>query len=112
MPAGFAVVDDKQLLDAIGAMGQVQSADPSFQPLVVTVAFEGFLAAVAARSWQPAHASRCSVEFCVAFGQELTQRLNINHRVRTTKLTPEELATLRSPPFAPFVDQSALQMFQ
>jgi hypothetical protein len=57
-------------------------------------------------------AARLSVEFTVAFGTELTSRLDINHRVRSTKLTPEELTTLRSPPFAPFVDEIALQIFQ
>ena len=38
--------------------------------------------------------------------------LQVNHRIRSTKLTAEELATLRAPPFVSFVDQSALQIFQ
>ena len=51
LPAGLSVAADKQALDAIGKMGQT---DP--QGLALTVAFEGFLSAVVARSWQPAHA--------------------------------------------------------
>ena len=61
---------------------------------------------------QPDIAARLSVEFTVAFGSELTARLDINHRIRSTRLEPEQLATLRALPYAPFVDQNALQMFQ
>ena len=43
---------------------------------------------------------------------ELTPRLDVNARIRTAKLSAEELATLRSPPWCNFVDQNSLAMFQ
>ena len=43
---------------------------------------------------------------------ELGPRLELTARIRTSRLTGEELATLRAPPFSAFVDQNALAVFQ
>ena len=59
-----------------------------------------------------AQANALSVEFLVAFGNELGERLDIRQRVRSTTLMADELHTLRTPPFAALVDQGMLGMFQ
>ena len=81
------------------------------QSYALLVAFESWLARAAAR-WELAQTARLSVEFLVAFGAELGPRLEPMVRVRTSRLTAEELATLRSPPFSSFVDLNALAVFQ
>ena len=81
------------------------------QSYALLAAFESFLARAAQR-WDLTQAAALSVEFLVAFGSELTPRLDVNTRIRTSKLNPAELATLQSPPYLPFIDQNALQMFQ
>merc|ERR1712167_494479 len=45
-------------------------------------------------------------------GLELTPRLDVHHRIRSTKLTDEEMAVLTSPPYSHFVDQALLERFQ
>lgn len=81
------------------------------QSYALLAAFESFLALVAKR-WDLSQSATLSVEFLVAFGAELTPRLDVNTRIRTSKLSPAELATLRSPTYLPYIDQNALEMFQ
>ena len=81
------------------------------QSYALLVAFETFLARAAAR-WDAAQAAALSVEFLVAFGAELTPRLDVMNRIRTAKLSAAELKTLKSPPHNAFVEQSTLEMFQ
>ena len=88
----------------------IGSTDPS--AYAATLAFESFLAKLAARCWQPQHIGKLSVDFLVAFGCELTPRLDVNHRIRSTELTAADKAKLRAPPFSGFVDQTALAAFQ
>ena len=45
-------------------------------------------------------------------GLELTPRLDVHHRIRSTKLTDEEMAVLTSPPYSHFVDQALLERYQ
>ena len=79
--------------------------------MAVTVAFESFLSKLVA-SWRPHDVSRLSVNFLIAVGAELTRRLDVHHRIRSTKLSAAELATLRSLPFKNFVDLATLNTFQ
>ena len=55
---------------------------------------------------------RLSVEFLTCFGAELTPRLDVHHRIRSTRLSDAEVATLRAPPFSPYVDQNVIVRFQ
>jgi hypothetical protein len=106
LPAGWTALSDDTLLSAVSRMGEPESL-----PLAATKAFEAFLAQKA-RAWGAQQAARLSVEFVVAFGRELTARLDINFRTRSSKLSDTDLATLTSPPFSSFVDHSVLQTFQ
>ena len=81
------------------------------QSYALLAAFESWLARAAAR-WELAHTATLSVEFLAAFGMELGPRLELTARIRTSRLSAEELATLRAPPFSAFVDQNALAVFQ
>ena len=105
-PAGFVVAADQTILDALGKFGALEP-----HPMAVTVAFESFLSKLVA-SWRPHDVSRLSVNFLIAFGAELTRRLDVHHRIRSTKLSSQELATLRSLPFKNFVDLATLNTFQ
>ena len=105
-PAGFSVAADQTMLDALGKFGALEP-----HPMAVTVAFESFLSKLVA-SWRPHDVSRLSVNFLIAFGAELTRRLDVHHRIRSTKLSAAELATLRSLPFKNFVDLATLNTFQ
>ena len=78
----------------------------------VTDAFEGFLAKLAATHWGAAQVAPLPVDFLLAFGRELTPRLDLMARVRGAKMEAAEVAALRSPPFAAFVDQQQLATFQ
>ena len=100
-------IGNKYAWSALTAIGRV---DPS--GYAATLAFESFLASLAAACWQPQHVSRLSVDFLVAFGCELTPRLDVNHRIRSTELAAADKAKLRAPPFAAFADQAALAAFQ
>jgi len=105
--AGFIIFDDKVLLDSLQHMGQTTP-----EALAATKAFEHYLAATAKASWTTETIQKLSVEFLVAFAVEMTPRLDINHRVRSCRLTSEEVTTLSSAPFASFVDQGMLRTFQ
>lgn len=103
---GFVLADDNELTGCIGMLGQTDA-----QAYTLLVAFESFLARAAQR-WELAQTAALSVEFLVAFGAELTPRLDVMTRIRTAPLSATELATLRSPPWNAFVDQTSLNMFQ
>lgn len=106
-PAGFVLAADQTMLDALGQFGALDS-----HASAVTVALESFLSKLVAAVWTPRHVVRLSVNFLVAFGAELTGRLDVHHRIRSTKLNAAELATLRSEPFKIFVDAKALRTYQ
>lgn len=106
LPPGFALATDAELTTSIGMMGKTDA-----QSYALLVAFETFLARAAA-TWDAAQAAALSVEFLVAFGAELTPRLDVMNRIRTAKLSAAELKTLKSPPHNAFVEQSTLEMFQ
>merc|ERR1711977_594653 len=87
-------------------MGEVSAL-----PLAAMKAFEKYLARKVA-TWSDDEAKSLSVQFLVCFGLELTPRLDVHHRIRSTKLTDEEMAVLTSPPYSHFVDQALLERYQ
>ena len=95
------------LLDAIGQMGGVEP-----HAWAATCSFENFLSGIVQRVWQPADTFKLSVGFLVAFGHEMTQRLDIMHRIRSSRLTKEEIAKLSTPPLSGYVNQATLRAFQ
>ena len=107
LPPGFEPMPEPVVLDAIARIGGTEP-----HAYTATCAFEAFLAELAARCWQPRHAARLSVQFLVAFGNELTPRLDATQRIRSTALEPNELAALSSPPLAAYIDQQQLSTFQ
>ena len=105
-PAGFAPTDERSMFEWIAQIG-----DPSPDGVAITEAFEGWLLDTA-RSWSDEDAALLPVEFLIAFGRELTTRLDISHRIRSTKLDAESLATLTTPPFGRYVDPEVVRAFQ
>lgn len=106
LPDGWRLLDDATTLSALDHLGE-----PEPLPLAATRAFEQYLAHKAT-NWSDAQVSHLSVEFLVAFGRELTPRLDLLHRVRSVALTDQELATLSTPPFRACVDQDVLRRYQ
>lgn len=106
LPPLFELATDAELQTSIGMMGRTDH-----ESLALLQAFEALLVKACA-GWTAAQANALSVEFLVAFGNELGERLDIRQRVRSTKLMADELHTLRTPPFAALVDQGMLGMFQ
>jgi len=100
------VDDSVALLDTIKHIG-----DPTPDGVALAEAFEAWLAE-RARGWTTADVAELPVEFLIAFGRELTPRLDIGHRIRSTKLSEDELATLSQPPFCHYVDATLLASFQ
>jgi len=103
---GYKIASEQQMINSIGMIGKADE-----QGYALTTAFESFVSA-AAKGWEPQQTSHLSVEFLVAFGRELGRRLDITHRIRSSKLSADELNTLKTPPFSTFVNQWELQMFQ
>merc|ERR1719238_1801863 len=106
LPAGWRVLDEPTLLSALDHMGEVSAL-----PLAAMKALEKYLARKVA-TWSEDEAKSLSVQFLVCFGLELTPRLDVHHRIRSTKLTDEEMAVLTSPPYPHFVDQALLERYQ
>merc|ERR1719238_2318733 len=106
LPAGWRVLDEPTLLSALDHMGEVSAL-----PLAAMKALEKYLARKVA-TWSEDEAKSLSVQFLVCFGLELTPRLDVHHRIRSTKLTDEEMAVLTSPPYSHFVDQALLERYQ
>ena len=106
-PSGFTILDDEQMLEAISSIGKITPV-----ALAITQAFEAYLAQLVQLYWAEPEASQLSIEFLVAFGNELTPRLDINNRIRSTRLAPQEIEILSRQPFANFVDNESLETFQ
>ena len=106
LPDGWQLLDDTTLLSALNHLGEA-----TLLPIAATRAFEKYLQRKALH-WSDEHTRRFSVEFLVAFGRELTPRLDVSHRIRSTKLTVEEYNALSGPPFSLGVDQGVLHRFQ
>lgn len=106
LPSDWQLLEDSALLSAIDHLGKLEPL-----PMAATQAFEKYLARKAA-NWQDIHVRRLSIEFAVAFGRELTPRLDVHHLVRSTKLSDQEIRVLSSAPFSTGVDQSVLRLYQ
>merc|ERR550514_2479605 len=78
LPAGWRVLDEPTLLSALDHMGEVSAL-----PLAAMKAFEKYLARKVA-TWGEDEAKSLSVQFLVCFGLELTPRLDVHHRIRST----------------------------
>ena len=105
-PRGYTVLDDEQMLEAISSIGRITPV-----ALAVTQAFEAYLSQLV-MTWGEREAACLSVEFLVAFGNEMTRRLDVNNRVRSTQLTAREIDVLKQQPFSNFVDAEALETYQ
>lgn len=103
----WTAFDDSVLLDSLQQIGLTTAP-----ALAATLAFEQYLAATAKAAWTTDTVQRLSVEFLVAFAVEMTPRLDINHRVRSCKLSAADVTTLSAAPYATFVDQGMLRTFQ
>ena len=105
-PRGYTILDDEQMLEAISSIGKITPV-----ALAVTQAFEAYLSQLV-MTWGEREASYLSVEFLVAFGNEMTRRLDVNNRIRSMQLTPREVDVLKQQPFSNFVDAEALDTYQ
>eukprot|EP00980_Cylindrotheca_fusiformis_P028789 scaffold22642_cov134-Cylindrotheca_fusiformis.AAC.44 len=105
MTNGHIVCDDSQLLQAIACIGS-----PTTRGIALTMAFEVFLAETATK-WGDQQVACLSVEFLVAFGNELTAMLDINHRIRSRGISRQERNVLLGEAFAGRIDMDALRAF-
>ena len=101
----YALCSDIEVLNAIKSVGL-----PTEHGIALTIAFETYLAGVTS-NWGDHEASSLSVEFLVAFGTEMTKRLDVNHRIRSGMLSESDVAILKAEPFSACVDISALQAY-
>jgi hypothetical protein len=99
-PLGMRQAEPSALSDAISAIGGTSPASHA-----LTLAFESFLARLAACAWTSAHVQPLSVEFLVAFSCELTPRLDVHDRIRSSELSAPQVRVLSSPPFCAYANQ-------
>uniref|UniRef100_A0A7S2N096 Uncharacterized protein n=1 Tax=Helicotheca tamesis TaxID=374047 RepID=A0A7S2N096_9STRA len=106
LPDEYQVLDDSNVIDAISNMGGTHPC-----ALAVLETFEDYLKGKA-ETWTDQDISLLSVEFLVAFGRELTERLDIHHRIRSKKLSNDEILLLQNEPYSLYVNQDMLRAFQ
>ena len=99
-------MQDEHVLDAICNIGKNNP-----EALTVIKSFEAYLVQKV-MIWGDSEASSLSVEFLIAFHNEMTTRLDVNHRVQSTKLSEEDIFILSSQPYALFVNNEAIKMYQ
>eukprot|EP00980_Cylindrotheca_fusiformis_P014710 scaffold4004_cov105-Cylindrotheca_fusiformis.AAC.9 len=102
----YTVLSDDDMIQALSLIG-----DTSPRGLAITKAFEAYLSQTA-WTWGDKEAAGFCVEFLIAFGNELSTRLDVNHRIRSKKLTEEEVAILSKQPFCNYVQPDAMRIFQ
>jgi hypothetical protein len=102
----YTVLDDTQVLDAMARMGQ---ATPDAN--AISKAFEAWLEQTAI-SWGDLEVSGLSVDFLIAFGNELTDRLGVSHRILSSALSDDDIKVLLEPPFVNYVRPELLEQFQ
>lgn len=102
----FVVLSDEEMSEAITHIGMVNPV-----ALAVTEAFEAYLFQLA-KEWGDREVVSLSIEFLTAFGRELSPRLNVNNKIRSTKLSKEEMLILATEPFSHCVDPEAMRFFQ
>jgi hypothetical protein len=102
----YTVLGNDEMMQAVTCIGETTP-----RALAITKAFEAYLSQTA-WTWGDKEAYGFSVEFLIAFGNELSTRLDINHRIRSTKLSDEEVDVLAQQPFCNYVQPEAMQVFQ
>lgn len=103
---GFSILDDQRILDAIAKMGQTTP-----ESIAITKAFEAWLTQTA-KNWGDTEVSKLSVDFLIAFGNEITERLGVNHRILSTALSDDEVEVLSREIFIKHVKPELVQQFQ
>ena len=83
-----------------------------FCTLSVMVLCAGLLVSEYVPFWGDEDAAELSVAFLVAFGNELTPRLDIKHRIRSRQLEKADAAWLRSLPLTWGFEARDLDQFQ
>ncbi|GMH47044.1 hypothetical protein TrRE_jg1945, partial [Triparma retinervis] len=85
--------DVKRLLELIEEVGR-----PTEIGIAFTEAFERILANEYAPFWVDEDSVKLSVSFTVAFGNELTPRIDISHKIRSREMTRKEVEWARRCP--------------
>ncbi|KAL3942459.1 MAG: hypothetical protein SGBAC_003343 [Bacillariaceae sp.] len=101
----YTPCNDLEVLEAIKGIGQTTP-----NGIALTMAFENYVTTVASK-WGDRDAATLSVEFLVAFGNEMTKRLDVNHRIRSSRLSGRDVAILKMEPFSAYVDIKSLQAY-
>ena len=96
-------VEQLKMLEKIGL--------PEPQALGITAAFEKLLVEEFVPYWEAADLVDFSIQFLVAFGNELTPRLDASHAVRSRSLSTADLAFLRSLPPDIHFDQHMVDLY-
>lgn len=99
--------DVARTLAAIETVGQ-----PTPEGIAFTEAFEALLTEEYVGWWEDADAATLSTAFIVAFGNELTQRLDLEHALRSRPLPPDDITWLRALPPAIVFNRSLIDTFQ
>ena len=102
--SGEAIQTTLAMLEHVG--------QPTDMGIAFTEAFEALLVSEFVPYWTDADAATLSAAFIVAFGRELTPRLDIEHAIRSRALSPTELEWLRQLPSAIVLNKGLLDIFQ
>jgi len=105
--AGYVALSNDDMIQAIDCIGNI---DPL--SLALTKAFEHYLSWLVQEWGDMDAASSFSIEFLAAFGRELTERFDLNSRIRSGRLTEEDLKVLSTEAFAHCVDPEVMWAFQ
>ena len=104
---GYVALSNDDMIQAIDCIGNI---DPL--SLAITKAFEHYLSWLVQEWGDMGAASSFSIEFLAAFGRELTERFDLNSRIRSGTLTEEDLKVLSTKAFAHCVDPEVMWAFQ
>ena len=104
---GYVALSNDDMIQAIDCIGNI---DPL--SLALTKAFEHYLSWLVQEWGDMDAASSFSIEFLAAFGRELTERFDLNSRIRSGRLTEEDLKVLSTEAFAHCVDPEVMWAFQ
>jgi hypothetical protein len=102
----YMAFSEDEMVEAVSHIGMINPV-----ALAATEAFEAYLSQLA-KEWGDREVACLSIEFLVAFGRELSVRLDANNRLRSTKLSTEEMLILATEPFASCVDAELMHFFQ
>ena len=89
-----------------------QVGQPTERGLAITGAFEKLLVEEYVGWWSDSDAATLSVAFTLAFGQELSPRLDIEHAIRSRELSERDIDWLRGLPAHVPLNRALLAVFQ